>query len=416
MNKSFLQNRMAVFGAYCVFMAVVLAYGAFAEDPFRDLMDEMNRRAERMKSIEEFDPNDPEHLRKKRCKQSCSRIDDCGLLTDRELCMPWCEDEWTVRIQDCIAAADCDRIEELCFIESEEESCAELCIELMACPWMDMEPEECVETCVGEWTKTQRECLRKADCEKAPDHCVDLHPSTDCTQVCDKLESCGFSVSDGALDCVDYCEDGMDDPAKDCVLRQECDDIESQCALEELPSELCLLACDAAVVCELTTADEDDCYILCEEEWDLEIALCLAGQEICDDAEKCMDIAGSQCIDVCLRLIECAALNDWEYDLCIENCPIEFSDAERQCMLASPCVDLDGCLEAKGALEEDVTNECASCCAKMSECGLIDAQAQLDCQQTCIEGWSQLKRNCVLQSECPAIADQCLAQDSEEEP
>ena len=406
-------KRFALAGVYGFVLILVLVYGRFGSDPFQEFRREVAGEDDDFYETAEL-PG-PEDLRKRRCGQSCERIEDCGLLPDRDMCMPWCADEWTDRIQDCIAAADCDRIEEVCFKETDEEECAGLCLQLSACEWMTMDAGQCSEACLTTWTESQRECLLKAGCERSALQCIDLHFNATCAEVCEKFKGCDFIASGEENECVDYCESDMDDAARDCVVRRECDEIETQCALDQLPSELCLLACDAAVVCDLTATGEDECYLECEEKWDMELAICLAGQDNCEDAEKCLDVAGTQCVEICVRFVECAALEQWEYDMCVENCPAEFSDMERECLLDSPCADLDACLEAGSAVDDAVRRECSSACAKMSECELIDTTAQMDCGQTCIESWTLLKRNCVIQSDCADIASQCLVEDQEEQ-
>jgi hypothetical protein len=409
MNNYDAYKRLGVIGAYGAILAVVLVYGCLAENPFSDPGSENFEGADDMHYKNEDGAVSPEEKRKKRCEQSCLRIEDCGLLPDVEMCMPWCEDEWTERIQDCIANAECDGIEDICFTKSEKEVCADLCEKLDACEWMAMDSDQCAEACLDEWTKSQRDCLAESDCERAPAHCLDLHIVTPCSQVCEKLKLCEFISRTESSECLDFCESEMDDPARDCVMRQECDEIETQCALERLPSELCLMACDTAIVCELATMSEGDCHWACEEEWDLELSICLAAQDNCEGAEKCLDIPGSQCVDICAHLIACAALDQWEYEMCLQTCPTEFSDMERECLSSSPCQDVDACLEAGAAVDDSASHECSSACATMAQCDLIETQSQLDCQQTCIESWSQLKRNCVAESGCEAIADQCLA-------
>ncbi|MCZ7584500.1 MAG: hypothetical protein M5R36_14775 [Deltaproteobacteria bacterium] len=349
----------------------------------------------------------PSDLKTLACLDSCDRVVECGLLPDVSYCLPWCLDEWDAKDRACVAATECDLIEEYCFDRTPESLCAEVCEELSECGEIDFGGSSCVDICLDRWSHEERECLLEAECGFAVEQCLDNEERVPCALVCDKLAGCGTLMEGEFGLCLDMCEQEMDSAMRDCVVSNECGEIDAVCVEGLLPEDLCADACAAAVDCGLVGAGASDCVFICEEEWSDELAICLADAESCEESGQCFDEPDVVCNELCVFLIGCGLLEEEEFEFCASGCPTEFSDAERDCMMTADCAGATGCLD--GASETPV-NHCPEACFRLARCGLIDVGAQLDCTQTCMETWGAERVECVMGASCESAAVDCLSE------
>lgn len=392
----------------------VLIYGCVAEDPFLDAS--KGRWGHMDDLIDAFPPETqgrslpPEDAREAACGTTCRRIVDCGLLPDVSMCEPWCRDDWDERVRTCVVNTACDRIEEACFERTPALVCGEICARAALCSWRELEDAGCVDRCLSQWSRRERDCLTEADCATGLGLCLNPDSRTPCPGVCDKLRRCGIAEEEDLTDCAQICEEEMDDAMRNCVLQSECDEIENSCVEGELPDELCFAACEVVAVCHILPVADRECIQICEEQWDEEVPLCLIDVEFCDLAPDCMDITGAQCALLCDRFILCGELEELEYEPCVEGCPTEFRDEERECLMASECDEFADCLEV-GEGEAEEADLCPEACSKMARCELISPEETLDCEQSCLDDWSEERKRCVLDTACPLVAVECTAGD-----
>ncbi|MCC6159313.1 MAG: hypothetical protein IT350_14780 [Deltaproteobacteria bacterium] len=340
------------------------------------------------------------------CLDPCRHVAECGLVPDIELCVPWCDDEWDARTRACVQETSCDRIEEQCFGESDLAECRAVCAHIADCVWNDLDEPDCVELCLDDWSDAERACLAESPCEKGYE-CVDWTDEDPCPAVCDKLHRCG-AVDGDFGECTQMCEEEMGASLRNCVLAYDCDEMEAVCVEGRLPDAMCVSACDRVLDCELEAMTESSCLATCDEQWDDELTVCLADSMTCDEAGECFSDPGIQCAELCAFFVECGELDPLQYPPCVDTCKVDFTDEERECLMATDCGGINDCLIAPGLPTVANEPDCADACSKLAGCGVIAAPDQIACGESCAGAWTELRINCVREATCQTVSSACF--------
>jgi hypothetical protein len=365
--------------------AALVSYRHFAGDT-----------AERKTPATARDGDDPQ-ARREDCRLACERLRICRHPLAGERCAAACETEWDHEQARCVQQAACNRLDAECLLPEPEISCLEACERIVDCQLLGPH-EECESLCAGQWDQEMRRCFLDTECDEIESVCFPAVPATPCTDFCVRLTECGLQDFKDETDCQETCL-AIDEPAlRDCVTRVSCEVIELVCLAEDY-DPLCLDACDRLDACgAMGDLSADYCPVVCMSAWDdVTISCLLAGN--CEQlGPLCLGRPDPTCVDVCRKLTVCEMETDIED--CAFTCTLNLADEARQCLLETPCEEIDAVCFGE---QPDI---CRAVCDKAIGCGLDeDFEA---CYDSCVEGYDLQLIGCVLAYPCDAIAENCL--------
>jgi hypothetical protein len=339
----------------------------------------------------------PSAPRREDCTLACDRLRICGHPGAGSDCPRLCREGWTHEKALCVQKAACEEIDERCFLQTTEISCAEACARARECRLLDR-GQDCDALCRKEWNQEKRRCLTETPCEEISSACTPAAANTPCNDFCGRLIDCGLVKTANEPDCLDSCLT-VDDPLlRDCAARVSCEMIELVCLAGNY-DPACLDACDRAARCgALGDIAPDYCPAVCLSSWDEATISCMLTRGCDELGPVCLQRPDEACRQVCRKLISCDMEKE-ETD-CAIVCTTDLADEARQCILEQPCSDIDRVCFGQGP---DV---CRMACDKAIACGFeTDGDA---CYATCKESNDMQLVGCILGLPCQAIPQMCF--------
>ena len=331
------------------------------------------------------------------CQTVCAKLFECGLVDDRETCTNDCFNEFPRSLRTCIVEEVCDRIEPDCYSDQNKFArCEQACDRMDLCGLMD--PELCLVQC-ADFEEAEISCLLATGCSNIEPDCFGIDADQLCEPYCDKMMLCDLLAPTDLLDCLSEC---IDRPAQqtECVLDAECEMIPHWCFTGTTEPK-CVDFCSKLAECDpVGPEDYDDCVLDCAEEMP-SLVECVLFTD-CDQIDFCYDspFAVPDCHAYCDHLIECGLYDPLELTDCWQDCEIESPEVV-WCTLQSLCDRIES-----DCLSNPLEVECRQVCDRLAQCGVSDIEPS--CDAACMDEFSQDTVDCILQGSCDRIVTECL--------
>jgi hypothetical protein len=132
--------------------------------------------------------------------------------------------------------------------------------------------------------------------------------------------------------------------------------------------------------------------------WDEATLSCIMSRGCEELGAACLRRPDAECREVCRRLIDCEM--EAELDDCAVVCAANLPEETRQCILGSPCQDID---RACFGEQPDI---CRTACDKVVACGYDEDAAA--CYEACQANPDLQLIGCILAFPCESIGPNCL--------
>lgn len=335
-----------------------------------------------------------------KCKSVCTKLYECNLIADQDLCTEVCPERYGRSDRECIMDTPCENITEDC-MDRHQRDCEQYCRVLASCEIMDS--RQCLEQCDDTSAEIMR-CAMETDCDLIEQECFEFPYDVLCEPYCNRLLSCEAMAPGDFELCMETCYDESPNLVE-CVLEVECDQIESYC-LNNAPNPLCGDYCLALVDCEWI--DEEDfklCMIDCKSE-SADLVECVVDAP-CDEMDFCyeQDAATSGCALYCKKALDCQLMFPDRFDQCFNDCSEESIEVI-DCVIESSCEEIE-----EVCWSNPYPLLCESACDRLNQCGIWFDAAQ--CYESCMGVWSTRSSQCVLDLPCEQIENDCFNPENE---